>query len=674
MTRMWRTSFLVAALLCAVTVVGLGCGDGDDDAAGAASSSPTPTLPPAATPTEGADYVTLAGTVIVINEYPDGHPRQVGIAIDPTDDTVWTVDGLEHVYFWDGPLGRELEASVGRHIEVRGPLRTGNLFQRTIFPRSYRLDDQVVFADPAPPVSETDSTSGTVVVLERYEDGHPRVLGVEADGVVVRLEESNKSRELRYRIGGRVLVRGLVGDNGSMRVAAYEDLDGIQKIDAGDGFRMSFLAGGFDAAGNFMGGVEIDTLAAFDGRIFAGVSYRKNTQEDSPDPLPPGAQVLVLDAPDARWRVDFTVSGDEAGNAPRFVFLKRVAFSTDAAGAPLVPPVELLAGVGGNGELYLRSPGEPAEWVKTGLPELILSNTTLSRRPDARSVITHTDTVTGITHLFVGGFLGGRRGDANGVYRGSYAPELPGRIAWLEEPEYRYTASAAEPWRVMGLTETADAVYASIGKILLRRQDGVEPEWDEVYRDPLPSAPDSLREATAVRGADGSDVLLFSIEGPNSRIVSVDPGDGHRAEDELLPLVILGPAVTGLAAYNGPVTRALADGTDAAILGLEVFRSLQLGPGVEDPDLGRFYDWTDGLVLWREPDRNYRLNRIVDATLEVHPPMIGARAILGHSPFEGEEDIVYLGGFDHNGQLFHNTAWIVKVHVEDLRQGLAVPR
>jgi hypothetical protein len=364
------------------------------------------------------------------------------------------------------------------------------------------------------------------------------------------------------------------------------------------------------------------------------------------------------------------VSGDEAGNAPRFVFLKKVTFSTDGDGVPLAQPVELLAGVSGNGELYLRSPGEPAEWVNTGLADLIRSNTTLNRRPDARSVITHTDTVTGISHLFVGGFLAGRRGDANGVFRGSYDPALPGLIAWLEQPEYRYTATAAEPWRVMGLTESSHGAYASIGKLLLRRSDGVAPSWEEVYRDPLPSAPDSLREATEVNGADGQTPLLFSIEGPNCRIVRVDPDQDHRAVDELLPLEILGPAITGLAAYNGPVTRTLPDGTHAAILGLEIFRSLQLGPGVEEPDLGRIYDWTDGLVLWREPDGRYRLNRVVDPTLEVHPPLVGARAILGHSPFEGEEDIVYIGGFDHNGQLFHNTAWIVKVHVDDLRDGL----
>jgi len=55
---------------------------------------------------------------------------------------------------------------------------------------------------------------------------------------------------------------------------------------------------------------------------------------------------------------------------------------------------------------------------------------------------------------------------------------------------------------------------------------------------------------------------------------------------------------------------------------------------------------------------------------ELHPPLVGPRAILGHSPFPGEEDVVYIGGFDHNGHPFHNTAWIFKVHVDDLAAGL----
>ena len=115
--RRWR--------VCAVTSLGLGCGGGDDDSVESSTPSPTPTQQALATPTEEPDSVTLTGTIIAINEYPDGHPHQLGIAIEPDEDTVWSVDGLEHVYFWDGPLARELGAESGRSVEVRGPLADG---------------------------------------------------------------------------------------------------------------------------------------------------------------------------------------------------------------------------------------------------------------------------------------------------------------------------------------------------------------------------------------------------------------------------------------------------------------------------------------------------------------------------------------------------------------------
>jgi len=654
-----------AALLCGLA---LGCSVSDDRA-----PSATPTALPSAlpTPTEDPDLVSVAGEVIVINRYADGHPRQIGIAAAPDDGTTWSLDGKEQIYLWDGPLARALADELGSEAVVRGRLQVGNVRLRTIFPVSFSLDGASQLApDPRPVVDPADSREGRVVVVERYSGGHPKRIGIETTaGPLVELDDSNKSRELRFRIGRRLRVEGEESDRG-FRVASYTDLDGCSAVAAGEGFRMCFLAGGHDLDGNFMGGVEIDTLAAFDGRIFAGVSYRRNTQEDSADPEPPGAQVLVLDRADGLWRVDFTLPREEAGNAPRFVFLKAIELETTGDGTPLEPPLRFLAGVSGNGDVYLRSPGDSANWRATGLPDVVRANTESTRRPDARSLITHRDRVTGISYLFVGAFLAGRRGDANGIYRGVYDEDEPGLISWAPEPEYPYTASAERPWRVMGLTETETAAYASIGTLLLRRQDGAEAEWQEVFRDELPAAFDSLRQATSIGPGGGEPLLLFGIEGPNNRMVSVDAADDHLASVEIVPVELLGPSLTGLAACNGPAARELDDGSIAAISGVEVFRPLQLGSGIDDPDLGRFYDWTDGLVLWREPDGSYVINRIVDPTLEVHPPLVGARAILAHSPFPGEEDIVYLGGFDHNGQLFHNTAWIFKAHVEDLARGI----
>lgn len=608
----------------------------------------------------------FSGPIVVLNRHEDGHPRQIGISVEPSDETVWQIDGREPIYFWDGPLARELADHVGRHVDVRGTLRTGFDSQRTLFLRSYELNGRTTVSVPAVPVPLDDALEGTIVAVDRYADGHPRTLGIANDGDrVVVLEETNKSRELRYRLGRRVRIRGSLEEAGFV-VGRYEDLGGSPRVEAGDGFRLSFLAGGHDENGNFMGGVEVDTMAAFDGKIFAGVSYRRNTEEDSVDPPPPGAPVLVLDRPDGRWKVDFVISPEEAGPGPRIVFLKPVTFDTSADGAPLSTPVELLAAVGGNGELYLRTAGEPARWVAAGLADVVTAN--LDRegaRPDARSVISHTDAVTGISHLFVGAYSSGRRGSGGGLYRATYDPSLPGLLSWAPEPEFPFSATRQRPWRVMGLTTAGGAAYASVGPLLIRREDGPTPTWTEVFRDELPTTTDSLREAAEVRGPNGEISVLFGIEGLNDRVVRVDPQSGDAATVEFDPLARLGPAIYGIAGYNGPEVRRLSDGDEAVLLGLELLRPRALGPGL--PDLGRWYEWTDGLLLWRESADAYRLTRIVDRTIEVHPPVIGPRSILTHSPFESEEDVIYVGGFDHNGHLFHNTAWIFKAHVDDVR-------
>src|SRR5215472_1554901 len=66
-------------------------------------------------------------------------------------------------------------------------------------------------------------------------------------------------------------------------------------------FAVSFMPGSRDAAGSFMGGTEMRVLAAHAGRLYAGNGY----WEDQPGSEgPQGAQILVLDGPGARWRVD----------------------------------------------------------------------------------------------------------------------------------------------------------------------------------------------------------------------------------------------------------------------------------------------------------------------------------------------------------------------------------
>lgn len=612
---------------------------------------------------------TYTGVVSVITRHPDGHPREVGVAVERTLDSVWTVDGLETIYFGEGELARALADDEGRPARVRGTVQLGIEFLRTLHLQSYELEDEAAVA-PLPEAATRDvQIVGTVQVYDRFEDGHPKTLAVAPEsGMEHVLVTTNKSQELRYRIGHRVRIDGTREADERVRVTAYEDLENNPIVAPGDGFRVSYLAGGEDENGRLMGGVEVDALIAFDGKIFAGTSMRRNTQEESPDPEV-SSQILVLDRPDGRWRVDFEAPIDEGSDSPRIVFLDVVRFATDARGEPLDEPVSFLAAVSGGGEIYLRPAGDEAPWVATGLLPVVRAAAGPRGKTDARSVVSHDDRITGVSHLFAGAGVG-RSGAGGGIYRGSYDPALPELVRWEPQAEYAIPDARPNP-RVMGLTEVAGSAYASLGTLLLRREDGPQPSWVEVFRDVREAGNDSIRRAIGIEGPNGEDSLLFGIEGPNCRTVSIDVDDADAATEEVFLHREIPGGYYGAVAYNGPTQRRLDDGSTATILGAMVFRPLR---GVGDdigPDLGRVYNFTDGMFLWRDSDGAYFWNRIHDRTLEVHPPLVGVRSVLAHSPFAGEENVLYFSGFDHNRHLWHNTGWIFKARLEDIRAGLA---
>jgi hypothetical protein len=243
---------------------------------------------------------------------------------------------------------------------------------------------------------------------------------------------------------------------------------------------------------------------------------------------------------------------------------------------------------------------------------------------------------------------------------------MPGLIRWHPEAEL----PIANGPRPMGLSVVGNTAYAAVGPRLFRRIDGPQPRWEEVlyYRNPF--RPDSVRQATALRRADGGQSLLVGIENLAGAVVRVDPDQDFTAEEELLFNEMFPGTSYTIVAYNGPGVRRLDDGSEIALLGLEMNRvRTRLKPPPEPFDLGGHYEFTDGLFLVRGADGGYRLNRVRDHTLEVHPPLVAPRAVLTRSPFEGEENVVYFGGFDHNGNLSHNTGWIFKAHIDDVMSG-----
>ncbi|MGA8401909.1 MAG: hypothetical protein WB697_18615, partial [Stellaceae bacterium] len=111
---------------------------------------------------------------------------------------------------------------------------------------------------------------------------------------------------------------------------------------SGTGFQISYVAGGRDAAGRFMGGTEMRALAAHLGKLFAGNGY---WEDRAGEEGPPGAQILVLDRPDGAWAVDHDFDERLPDGRRRHLAvsaLRNVAFRTSATGTALKQSVPML--------------------------------------------------------------------------------------------------------------------------------------------------------------------------------------------------------------------------------------------------------------------------------------------------------------------------------------------
>ncbi len=428
------------------------------------------------------------------------------------------------------------------------------------------------------------------------------------------------------------------------------------------GFTLSYVAGSRDAAGRFMGGTELRNLAAYEGRLYAGVGY----WEDRPgDEGRQGAAILVLDGPAARWRIEHVF--DDAlprGRKRDFAIsaLAGVTFATDGSGAKLAQPVSLLLA---------------SSWDLTGA-------TRIFSRDDATGAWTATTLSADKT---APDFLPQIRSLA------SYDPALPGHIRWSAGPELDISAISTSGFsglsgrlRVSGFAECNGVLYAAVGQQIYAREDGAAPRWRLVYSNPHPGFSETgLRGLTAIAkpvanpgggGAGGSkEVLLAAVEGNAARILRVDPDTGAEAT-ELDLRRFLGEAWGGsvgyvIAAYNDMTKLHDWRHGDIVLIGLEAFippRSpIAYGHEVVDVGYGRVE--SGGWYLVRHSDGRYDLRQVALAAPDDRRALVAIRAILP-SPFPGDEGALYFAGYDANKAPAHNTAWIARARAKAaLRDG-----
>jgi hypothetical protein len=420
-----------------------------------------------------------------------------------------------------------------------------------------------------------------------------------------------------------------------------------------DDFQISYAAGSRDEAGSFAGGTELRALTPHGGRLYAGNGY----WEDRPGPEGvQGPQILVLDAPGGRWRVDRAFDERMPNGRPRDLAVGALAeavFSTDGSGRTLPAPVSLLLAstwdLTGATRVFTRDDASGA-WTAVTLAQ---DPPVLQFLPQIRSFGAHRDRVTGVDRVFAGQ-------DPRGIFSGAYDPAIAGRVRWGATPELALSDVSAAGisgrngyLRVPSFAEADGKLYATIGQQIYERTDGPGPRWRLVYTNARPGHSETgLRGLTAIPGAAGGEVLLAAVEGNAARLVRIDPATGAEATELDLEEFLArswGMRVNyTIAAYND-MTRA----GNALLLGLMSFvprdQPIPAGHSVVDVGYGQVESGAWYLVRW--PGGRYDLHRVAAAFTQ---PMVATRTIRAF----GAD--LYFGGYDANKAPAHNTAWIAR--------------
>jgi hypothetical protein len=428
---------------------------------------------------------------------------------------------------------------------------------------------------------------------------------------------------------------------------------------AAEDFQLSYIAGGRDAAGRFMGGTEMRLLAAHGGRLYAGNGY----WEDRPGPEGvQGPQILVLDALGAQWRVDHQFEERMPNGRPRDLAvgaLFEAKFTTDGRGAALPRPATLLIASNwdlmGATRVFTRDDATGA-WITTTLAQERPNPLFL---PQIRGFGQHRDRVTGIDLVFAGQ-------DPRGIFSGTYDPAVAGRIRWAAAPELDLsTVSTAGIsgrngyLRVPSFAEANGRLYATVGQQIYERIDGAAPQWRLVYTNSRPGHSETgLRGLTAIPGAAG-DVLLAAIEGNAPRIVRIDPRDGGETT-ELDVDDTLGRAWGMRPNYVITAYNDMARVGNALLIGVMAFvpRNTPIPPGHSVVDVGYGQVESGAWYLVRWPNGRYDVRRV---TAGFTQPAVSTRSMAA-SPF-ASDNAVYFAGYDANKAPAHNTAWVARASV-----------
>ena len=423
----------------------------------------------------------------------------------------------------------------------------------------------------------------------------------------------------------------------------------------------SFTAGTYDYSNNFMGGSEVLHLVSHKDRLFASISYwqdESNIWYGGTNSTIGWSQIISLDSPNSMWFVDLNL--DPYYLRPEI--LKEIIFTKDLYGNILDNPDTLLI-VGAYSSNYIFGPvivsafvrdDHNGNWNQTIIHE---GDLPAGENYSIRDMELYTDQITGAEHLLVS--VG-----TKGIFSGNYNPNIQGKIEWNLEPEV-----GPLDIRPLGIAIANNSLYFSSGNKLYIRNDGENPSYSIAHDFSdlslnINSAVGGVRGLTVINTEDennNSMLLMWCPDGQSKGIIfRLDPnsiGGLDRVYETKLSLLVEdylpGTSVNYLLGGYNEFFRVFnhLENEYFHIVGFE--STIQ---GGNYPEWNGYY--SGALFAIRNSNAEYVLEEVNNSILFDDSPLVATRCYV-QSPF-ANENAIYFGGFDPNGFLSTNKAWIYK--------------
>ena len=421
----------------------------------------------------------------------------------------------------------------------------------------------------------------------------------------------------------------------------------------------SFTAGTFDNNNNFMGGSEVLQLVSHKNKLFASIGYwqdESNIWYGGSNPNIGWSQIISLDSPNEDWFVDLNLESYYL----RPEILKQVIFTKDMLGNNLSNPDTLLIAAAYSSN-FVFGPVTASAFVRNdetntwNVSTIYEGDLPAGESYSIRDIQMYTDQVTGMEMVFTS--VG-----THGIFIGQYNLNLDQKIEWNSIPEY-----GPLDIRSLGIIVGNNALYFSSGNKIYKRIDGLNPSYSIVHDFSdlslnINSAVGGIRGLTVINNENNDSMLLMWCPDSQSKgtIFRLDPnlnGSFDRVYETKLSLLVEDylPSVSVnylLGAYNEFLkVFNHSDNEYYHIVGFE--STIQ---GLNYPSWNGYY--SGALFAIRNSNAEYVLEEINEAILFDNPPLVATRCYV-ESPFPNE-NAIYFGGFDPNGFLSTNKAWIYK--------------